>query len=229
MSLKHKALLFLLFMTLNAKRNRPFTVMLDPAGDAQHAGRKIHDYFERGLTLQCAEHLKEALEKSAPHLRIILTRFPGETLQPRQNASFANRLEVDLYISIHFFEKKESNPHAFLFYFCTDPITDFWKNPSTELTFIPFHQGHKQAIEQSVEQATTLYNFLHTNYKDYFSCNKPLGIPFKPLCGITAPAIGIECSLNTTQDWAHYVKPFSEGIIKIIEQVKKSGRNRVLS
>ena len=66
--------------------------MLDPAGDAQNPGRTIDDNFERGITLQFAEKLKEMLQEKFPTIRVVLSRTPGESLQPLQNANFANRL-----------------------------------------------------------------------------------------------------------------------------------------
>jgi len=85
-------------------------IMLDPAGDAQYAGRRIDDSFERGLTLRCAEQLKQRLEQLFPQIHVVLTRLPGETVQPLQNANFANRLSVDLYLSIHFYHETATKP-----------------------------------------------------------------------------------------------------------------------
>src|SRR3990172_8684717 len=79
---------------------RAFTIMLDPAGDAKNPGRKLDDSFERGITLQFSETLKQKLESLFPSIRVVLTRLPGETVQLLQNANFANRLDVNFYLSI---------------------------------------------------------------------------------------------------------------------------------
>ena len=79
-----------------------FSIMLDPAGDAKHTGRQIDDNLERGISLQFTEKLKQTLEKQHPEIHVVLSRFPGETIYHLQNANFANRLEVDFYLSIHF-------------------------------------------------------------------------------------------------------------------------------
>src|SRR3972149_4092399 len=86
--------------SLTERVHRPFTIMIDPAGDAKRAGRMLEDNFERGITLSCANCLKHDLEKKYTNVRVILSRFPGETLESMQNANFANRLQVDFYISI---------------------------------------------------------------------------------------------------------------------------------
>ena len=41
-----------------------FTLMLDPAGDAQYPGRIIDDSFERGITLQCVEELQRVIRQT---------------------------------------------------------------------------------------------------------------------------------------------------------------------
>ena len=74
-----------------ARKTKPFSIMLDPAGDAQTTGRIIDDNYERGVTLQLCEDIKKQLEAEQPkNTRIVLTRFPGETIDPLQNANFAN-------------------------------------------------------------------------------------------------------------------------------------------
>ena len=219
-------LIYVVFLLLSCTPSfvwaeKPFTIMIDPAGDSQHAGRQIGGHFERGITLQCAEQLKKIVEYTIPKTRIILTRFPGETLQPLQNASFANKLEVDLYLSIHFFAQKKG-PHEIHFYhFCKDPITDYWKKTPTELCFIEAHFVHIHSITTSKAWAQKLSAVFKTEYKDHFQCTPPLGLPFKPLCGIQAPAIAFEAGLLNAQDWQRYIKPLSQGIEILVKQAKK--------
>src|SRR5579859_5868722 len=81
------------FWPFTQEQVKPFSIMLDPAGDAQITGRIIDDSYERGITLQLCEDIKKQLEADHPkNTRIVLTRFPGETIDPLQNANFANRL-----------------------------------------------------------------------------------------------------------------------------------------
>lgn len=64
MSLKFFLLGLVCFFSLElySIQQNIFTLMIDPAGDAKHAGRVIEDSFERGITLQCAEKLKKMLK-----------------------------------------------------------------------------------------------------------------------------------------------------------------------
>lgn len=53
---------FLLFTTMVCCAHQ-ITIIIDPAGDANHALREIDDTYERGLTLQCAQALKKKLKR----------------------------------------------------------------------------------------------------------------------------------------------------------------------
>ncbi|HSW75550.1 MAG TPA: hypothetical protein VLG50_00750, partial [Candidatus Saccharimonadales bacterium] len=69
----------LFFVSTLLPQEQPFTIIIDPLGDPKNTGREIDDVFERGITLQCAEELKKQLNNVLPHIRVILTRVPGET------------------------------------------------------------------------------------------------------------------------------------------------------
>jgi len=201
---------------------RQFTLMLDPAGDAKHAGRIIEDSFERGITLQFAEKLKKYLEFNDPSLRVILTRFPGESLEPLQNASFANRLEVDLYISFHFYHEEAPKPELFVYYFCND-VTDSWHKSSNELLFVPYDKAHRITFSLTKKVADVLEKSLRIDrYAALFDYKGTFGIPFKPLVGIVGPALGIEISLKKKDQWGLYLEPLMHSVFHIIEFLDKS-------
>ena len=83
----------------NAHNKKPIQqriVVLDPAGDAKRTGRRIGDSFERGLTLQCAEKIKEIIEARSSHIKVVITRMPGDNVYDLQNASLSNRIHADL-------------------------------------------------------------------------------------------------------------------------------------
>ncbi len=179
-----------------------FTLMVDPAVDARDAGREIDDTFERGITMQCAEELKKSLEAQIPGMRVILTRFPGETVEPLQNAAFANRLKVDLYLSLHFYETKEKTTIIHLYHVLYNPGTDFWGKKEDELALLPFDQAYKLSIKKTAPLIKALYEQLKKDErKNNITCLAPLGIPFKPLAGITAPAIALEIGIKKKDDW----------------------------
>lgn len=223
MSIKMLLYFFVFFLSasplqIHAGHDHVFTIMIEPAGDAKHAGRIIEDCFERGITLQYAEELKKVLEKKRPGIRIILSRFPGESLEPLQNAHFANRLGVDLYISINFFKGKEGKQTLYMYHFLYNPTTDYWKQNKDSLSFIPFDQAHKPFLTATKNYAQSMVKTLQALYNTQFEIHGIIGLPFKPLIGIAAPAIAIEASIHAKNDWKMYIEPLAYSLQTIIDQ-----------
>ena len=189
-----------------------FTIMLDPTGDGQYAGREIQDSFERGLTLQCAQDLKKQLLEQCSNVRVILTRAAGETIQPMHNALFANRLQADLYLRIGFYHEPDLPTHVALFYNCNN-LQDFWQtyNP---LQFFHIDQAYLLNLKLTKQLATNFLQILQNQQRN-FTTYGAFAIPFKPFVGIQAPALYLEAGLANTTDWKYIIKP----IIHFIETV----------
>jgi len=207
---------FFVFPNSYTHTHNIFTIMLDPAGDAQHAGRQINDCFERGITLQFVEKLKEELENRYDGIKVVLTRFAGETVQNLQNANFANRLDVDFYVSIHFYKESEVKPHLFLYSFS---YNDDFITRKPGLFFCPYDQAHLINKDTTKLWANKLKSvFLQDEYKKLFDLQGVLRLPFKPLIGIKAPAVGIELGLKKKDGWKKYVNVFANAIEKIVNK-----------
>lgn len=200
-------------------RESLFSIMLDPAGDAKHTGRKLDDSFERGITLQFAEQLKKVLEQQHGNtVQVVLTRFPGETLQPLQNANFANRLNVDLYLNIHFYQDDRTKPQLFLYRFShgNEFVTKLF-----DLHFYAYdliHMVNKEATKRyahSIKQTLT-----SPSYAQQFEVLGLFSLPFKPLIGIKAPALALEASLHHKDDWRTFVEPIAQSLAPLIEGSK---------
>ena len=212
MSLKF-LLVILLSVQLHAQT--PFTVLIDPTGDAQHTGREIGDTFERGITLQCAQELKKQLAQINPDIRVILTRVPGETIQPLHNAMFANRLQAQLYLRIGFYHEPEMPSHVAIFYYLQHQ-TDFWHryNP---LQFYTVQQAYLINLNVTKQLGTLfLQKFQNKDNNSAFIPYGLFGIPLKPFMGIQAPALYIEAGLHNTNDWKYVIKPLIQSIQAII-------------
>lgn len=192
----------------------PFSIMLDPAGDAQNAGRMIDDCFERGLTVQFCEKLKKELEKKY-QANVTLTRIAGDTLEPLQNANFANRLGIQLYISFHFYYQPDDRSTINLYHYIYNSVTDFWSPQTDALRFVRFDEAHKLNIQLTQTYAENLYKQLSATIK-HADTTPAFGIPFKPLIGITAPAIGIEIGLHNRNDWQNYISDICQAIGTLI-------------
>lgn len=195
----------------------PISIMINPAGDAQHTGRTIEDMFERGITLQYAEQLKKVIELMFPQVSVILTRFPGDMVSPLQHANFANRLNVHLYVSIHFYHESGIKPNLYLYQFS---YNDDFMIPSQPLAFYAYDQAHWSASKKTTAWSGQLKQILmQPLYAQKYTVHGVYKLPFAPLIGIKAPAIGIEASLKNKDDWGIYIDPMVEFIGSIVAQM----------
>ncbi len=207
--------LFLLVFTrlssFNAIQNQSL-VMIDPAGHAKNVGRRLVESYERGETFKFAEKLKDALNEKYG-VRSVLTRFPGEEIIDLQNASFANRLQVTFYCSLHIYRESSVKPKIYIYHLVYDPIVDLAKRTIDELLFVPIHQAHFANIGTTVFFGKRMKEILsQSDYQKQFDFYGPYGIPFKPLVGITAPAIGIEVGIDQEDKWQNLVDPLVESL-----------------
>lgn len=211
-----KFFLFLLLSFSLSGSDQPFTIMIDPSGDAKHTGRLIQNTLERGVSLQCAEALKKALLNEYKNLRIVFTRVPGETIKPLQNASFANRLDIDLYLSLYFYYEPQTPSHLYIYHYIAQPTTDSWHKP-LNLYFYQADQAHLINLATTKQYASTLVTNLKKTPANYaFKISNVHAIPFKPLLGIQAPAIALEIGIKQTNDWKKLIAPLTDALESII-------------
>lgn len=212
MQIKYSALCLCLFMFSSSLFS--YTIMLDPAGDSQNTGRIIDNTFERGISLQCAEHLKTALAKELPNIRVVISRIPGESVEKLQNAAFANRLQIDLYINLQFYQEKTNPAKIAFYYYSSQPTTDAWHTPKT-LGFYNLHEIYLLNHATTKKICLKMLQMWQQEYKKYFIPLGAFGIPFQPFIGIQAPAIAIEVGLLQKENWHMLIDP----LVKILAQV----------
>ncbi len=201
----------------------PWNIIINTAGDAKYAGRTIGgDYFERGISLQYGEQLKKALEQQCPSVRVMLTRMPGEMVEPLHNAHLANRLCPDLYISLHFFQEQEARGSVFIYYALYNPVTDFWYKPSSELHFLPYNHAHQLSLASSKYYAQHLAGHLRAELSATITVHRALGIPFRPLIGIAVPAVALEIGIQKKTDSDLYIQPLTNAIITQVLHAHKN-------
>jgi len=189
-----------------------FTLVLDPAGDMHNPGRKLSDSFERGATMQCVEALKEQLEQlfSSADLHIVITRSSGTRRTQEQKAQLSNRLNADLYLHISFFHETDVQPRLFVYQFGYG--NDF-PTPPNNLLFCPYDQAHCIALERTKK---TVHQFYRSLSASTYAVQPVSVVPYAPLKGITAPAVGIEIGLHTTRAWRQCIEPLAETIAPLI-------------
>ena len=192
-----------------------YIIILDPSGDGQKTtGRAIDNSFERALTLQCAEKIKLLLESYNPKLTIIISRSPGDHVYELQNATLANRLDVDLFLNLNFYHTADTKPTLFLYQFSYG--NDFIQ-VQPGLQFSPYDQAYKinkSTTDKLIESFKT--HLSQQCYNSLFFVAGPHALPIKPLIGIVSPAIAIEVGLKNKDAWQQLVEPLALGIIEMI-------------
>jgi len=199
-------------LSLLGQEQRPTLVMIDPAGHAKNVGRRLVESYERGETFKFAEKLKDALSEKYG-VRSVLTRYLGEEIIELQNASFANRLQVDFYLSLHIYREETVKPKIFIYHLIYDPMVDWARRTIDNLLFMPIHQAHFKGIHKTKFFCSQIKSFLSlADCQKKFDFYGPYGIPFKPLVGVCAPAIGIEVGINEEDKWKNLIEPLVESL-----------------
>jgi N-acetylmuramoyl-L-alanine amidase len=191
-------------------------IMLDPAGDAQNSGRAIDDSFERSITWHYCYYLQKALEAKFSDVKVIITRQPGEAISELQNANFANRLNVDLFLNINFFQETSTKTQFFMYTYSNN---DDFITQKSEMMFYRYDHVHQYNAKNTHIFAHAIKQSLDTQeFKQKFECKDIIKCPFKPLVGIKAPAIAFEIGLKKKEDWQLYVEPMVTSIETLIVQ-----------
>ncbi len=185
--------------------------MIDPAGDAKQTGRTIADSLERAATIKLAEAVKRALESNTS-FQVIITRSPGEVVYPLQNANFSNRLPVTLYISLHCYHNPQEKVSLTLYQFSYGQMNTHQQHT---LAMIPYDKAHMAAQETTRSYANQIKQLLST--EKMFPTHGVYALPFHPLIGIQAPAVGIEMNIITQNDWQIYLDPLVKSIQTTLE------------
>jgi hypothetical protein len=212
---------YLFFPNYVFLQNKTPLVMINPAGHAKNVGRKLpFGEYERTVTFELAEKLQHAL-KDKYGIKVVLSRFIGEEIvDPLQNASFANRLGVDFYLSIHMYAQETAKPKVFMYHLMYDPMMDLARRFYDPLDFIPIHQAHFSNIYETKWRGNKIKEVLTSpENQKLFDFYGMFGIPFRPLCGILAPAIAIEIGIRQENAWRSLVDSLVESL-KFLQEIE---------
>lgn len=208
----------LLFLQIDlCAEKQSLIIVLDPAGDAKKTGRQLENRYERAATFEYAQRLKLELEDIGS-IKALLSRSPGDTLQPFQIANTVNKLPIDLFIRLHCYKHDGIKPNINILYSMVDPIIDgTWQQPH-QYTFIPLRQAHCQSLNKTKALGHTLFTYLHSpEYQTFFDVTQPLGLPLKVLQGFMPPALIIEIGEVANQAGADaFIKPLAQQICRVL-------------
>jgi N-acetylmuramoyl-L-alanine amidase len=79
------------------------TIVIDPGHGGRNSGAiGIAEVQEKYLTLELALALRRELQTRYPELRVVLTRYWDTTLDLSSRTHLANRVDADLFVSLHY-------------------------------------------------------------------------------------------------------------------------------
>lgn len=195
----------------NAPPQKPFVLLIEASGDTSHPGRSIDDSFESAITFEIAQTIKQLLLERCSNLKIFLNRAVTETVAPLQNANFANKLDVDCYLSIHAFAETETKPRVYLYQFS---YHDEFIAKDSGLSFFPFDKIYLLNQKQTSTWGKELKHAFEKN--NLWTVHGVYAFPFKPLIGIKAPALAIEIGLKNRSEWHNYCETLVNGIAQLV-------------
>lgn len=202
-------------------QQQPFIIMLNPAGTAQTTGRLIDGHFERSIALHAAESLKQNLEEQYPDCVVIITRKPGQTTTAIQNAHFANSLNVNLFLSLHFYQETDTKPHVYMYRFSYNNTIICH---ASDFTFYRYDQSYLFNHTTSGRAACImLQTWLREPHRNQFICHPPVAFPCASLIGVISPAIALDIGIKKHSDWQHYIQPLQD-VIKTLKEHYNTNR-----
>jgi len=206
---------------------KPLTIMLDPAGDSQNAGRILHDTFERGVAIQCAQKIKDGLTSKYRNMNVVFSHQPGEIISELHNANFANRLATDLYLSLHFCVEKKGKPKLWLYQFS---YGNDMPHTILDLSFYPYEKAYLFSYNQTADALKDMSQvFEQESCKNVLDFQGAFSLPFKPLIGVKGMAIGIEMGIDHSGDWYKLLDSLLNALEPVIMSLSNPKRDAVIS
>jgi N-acetylmuramoyl-L-alanine amidase len=79
------------------------TIVLDPGHGGENLGALgVVEIQEKYLTLELAYELRERLQQKYPYTRVLLTRYWDRSLTLVERVHFANMMDADIFMSLHY-------------------------------------------------------------------------------------------------------------------------------
>lgn len=203
----------LLLVTCNLLISGERTFMFNPAGDARIIGRCIGDVFERAVTMHYVQALQKSLSTVDQSITVVLSRKPGETIPPLQNAHFANCLGVSLFVTFHFYQELDIISHIFVY---TYKDGHSFMQLSDECALYPASYAYLYNQKKTYRYAESIVSSLQKHSANYSYCvHNPISAPMASLVGIIPPALMIEIGLKKNEDWVDYIQPMTHALMEL--------------
>ena len=140
----------------------------------------------------------------------------GEHIEQQEKANFANRLQIDLFISLLCY----SDDNLAISLYCYGNKNSCMMVHPKKLSFCPYDLAYTFSSSITPQYANLIYkDFVQNPKLNNIAIHQPIYAPLNCLMGIKAPAIAIEVGLKQAQDWRYYIKAVTDSLHKLIGQV----------
>jgi hypothetical protein len=201
------------FDTLSKIRKK---ILIMPAGDAHTIGRYIGDSVERSLTLHYGQKMKSYIESHDTSMTVYLSRKAGDVVYFLQNAHLANCLDVDLALSLHFYQETEARPH-FCMYTYKD-ASSFIK-PTSQLMLYPYYQAYLFNQDKTDRFVNYFIKSLSgCAYQTLFTVHQPMSFPALPLAGLIPIACMMEIGVKDDLNYESTLESVCDILLKTLQE-----------
>ncbi len=190
---------------------RTVSLMLDPVGDSRVTGRTLGKVFERTLTGEIAQQLATTLRTLAPQIQVLITRVPGEVVEPLQRAAFANRLRINYFIRLQAYEHSQQIPEIATYYM-DYPQSIERQRSSSPLSLIPYQYAHRAVAKKNQLFSSTIATVLENTKPRAGTIRPAVGLPARPLSGLAVPGCIIEFGVSEP----HLEQPLLQAVAQAI-------------
>jgi N-acetylmuramoyl-L-alanine amidase len=134
----------------------PFhTIVLDPGHGGHNQGAiGVADVREKYLTLELAYALRDALEERHPEVRVVLTRYWDRDVDLYERTRWANDIDADLFVSLHYNAATHDRAVGYETYFLTDTVLDVPKVQQHRRKGTGVQRRAFEALDRARRQAT---------------------------------------------------------------------------
>lgn len=218
---------------------KPFKIVLDPG----HGGDDPGAIGKRGLqekevTLAVSKQIKKYIEKNMPGVSVLLTRDYDKTLSLPSRTEFANKVQADLFVSIHVNASPNRDTQGVETYYLNITHDRYAlrlaarenamsESETSNLEYILADLAMKSSVSDSVRLGRLVQDSLCGSLLERWDDIKNLGLKqamFYVLMGAKMPAILVETSFisNKTDEKRlkkeDYRQALAEGIVRGIQR-----------
>lgn len=172
-------------------------VLLQTFGSTKDTGRIIAGNTERGVTLQLAEYINDALNESQDGIEALIINPAGKNKSSIiETFNKVNQLPRAVVFNLTASQSSSPKPCCCFFYRCYNPLTDQIKRPAAPLTPIPLEDVYLTSFNLSKNLAKNLTTNLVSQNHCNFDIKKSVGIPLSNVRGIRHPVVNIEIQID---------------------------------